>query len=65
MGKRKIKKGELTLEFEDDIELMRKKIIELEKLKKVILESSEYKILDGKTQMIWNIDTEEYTDGAH
>ena len=65
MGKRKIKKGELTLEFEDDIELMRKKIIELEKLKKVILESSEYKILDGKTQMIGNIDTEEYPDGAH
>ena len=65
MGKKLIKKNELSLEFEDDMELMKKQISELEKIKKTILDSSEYKLLDGKTQMIGTYKEEEYPNGAH
>lgn len=65
MGKKKIKRDNLELEFEDDIELMKRKVIELERLKKIILESSEFKLLDGKTQMVGIYKEEENNGGIH
>lgn len=51
--------GKFSIELEEDIEQLRKEIKQLKQLKKEILSSPVYQILDGKTQMLdQNIDTE-------
>lgn len=65
MGKKIVKKDKLEIELNDDIALMRRQISELEKLKHVILESSEFKILDGKTQMVGTYKEEPSYGGVH
>lgn len=65
MKKRKLLRDNLILEFEYDIDLMKKQINELEKLREVIKNSPEYKMLDGKTQMIGSYNSVEYQNGAH
>ena len=61
----KIKRDNLEIEFEDDIELMQKQIVELEKLKQIIINSAEYKVLDGKTQMVGIYKEEPSYGGVH
>ena len=47
-----IHKGKLKIELEEDITELKEQIKQLRNLKKLILSSSVYKLLDGKTQMI-------------
>lgn len=65
MEKKKIKRDTLEIEFEDDVQLMRNQIGELERLKRIILESPEFKILDGKTQMVGTYKEEATYGGVH
>ncbi len=54
-----IYKGNLSIELEENINDLKEQIKQLRNLKKVILSSSVYRLLDGKTQMIdKRIDTE-------
>ncbi|MCI8353324.1 MAG: HD domain-containing protein [Clostridia bacterium] len=47
-----IYKDKLNIELEEDIDYVKEQIKQLRNLKKAILSSSVYKLLDGKTQMI-------------
>lgn len=47
-----IYKDKLSIELEENLEKLKEEIRQLKKLKKAILSSSVYKVLDGKTQMI-------------
>lgn len=47
-----IYKGKLSIELEEDIEKLNKQIKQLKELKREIMKSASYNLLDGKTQMI-------------
>lgn len=47
-----IYKDKLSIELEEDIDILKEQIKQLRNLKKAILASPVYKLLDGKTQMI-------------
>ena len=49
-----IYKDKLSIELEEDINVLKEQIKQLRNLKRSILSSSVYKLLDGKTQMIEN-----------
>lgn len=60
-----IVRKELRIEFEKDTEKLKQQITELEKLKKIILDSPEFKLLDGKTQLNEKFTKNEQSRGEH